>query len=72
MAGAKNTTFETAVHKLEEIVAKLEQGDASLEESLKLFEQGSELAAFCYRKLETAQQRIREISQADEEDSDAQ
>ena len=52
----KNMTFETAMNKLNEIVAKLESGTQSLNASLKLFEQGSELTAFCYSKLQHAEQ----------------
>lgn len=60
----KNMSFETAMNKLNEIVTKLESGTESLEASLKLFEQGSELTAFCYGKLQNAEQRIRMISVA--------
>ena len=58
----KNMTFETAMNKLNDIVTKLESGTESLETSLKLFEQGSELTAFCYQKLQTAEQKIKEIT----------
>ena len=57
----KTMTFETAMKKLAEIVEKLESGSLSLEESLKLFEEGSALSAHCYQKLEQAEQKIREI-----------
>lgn len=58
----KNMSFETAMNKLNEIVAKLENGTESLESSLKLFEQGSELTAFCYEKLQNAEQKIKLIT----------
>lgn len=59
----KKMTFETAMQKLSEIVAKLESGSLSLEESLKLFEEGTALSAHCYGKLEQAEQKIREIDE---------
>ena len=58
----KNITFETAMHKLNEIVLKMESGEASLDESLKLFEQGTELASFCYDKLNKAEQKISQMT----------
>lgn len=51
-------TFETAIQKLSAIVEKLESGSLSLEESLKLFEEGTTLSAHCYRKLEQAELKI--------------
>ncbi len=59
----KNRTFESAAARLEEIVKLLEEGDQPLEKSLKLFEEGSRLAAFCYRKLSDAEQKIQQISE---------
>ncbi len=54
----KTQTFEAAMEKLEQIVAKLESGEAALDESLKLFEEGTKLAAFCSNALDTAEQKI--------------
>ena len=51
-------TFETAMQKLSAIVEKLESGSLSLEESLKLFEEGTALSAHCYRTLEQAELKI--------------
>lgn len=51
-------TFETAIQKLSAIVEKLESDSLSLEESLKLFEEGTALSAHCYRKLEQAELKI--------------
>ena len=51
-------TFETAIQKLSAIVENLESGSLSLEESLKLFEEGTALSAHCYRKLEQAELKI--------------
>ena len=51
-------TFEQAIQRLEEIVALLESGKATLDESLKLFEEGTALTAFCTEALKTAEQTI--------------
>lgn len=64
----KKQSYEEAVTALEQIVAKLESGEASLDESLKLFEEGTKLAAYCQKALDTAEQKIRTITQADFKD----
>ncbi|MBQ9964708.1 MAG: exodeoxyribonuclease VII small subunit [Clostridia bacterium] len=51
-------TFEQAMERLEEIVAILESGKSSLDDSLKLFEEGTKLTAFCSDSLKTAEQKI--------------
>ena len=56
-------TFEAAMKRLDEIVALLEQGEAPLENSLKLFEEGTKLAQFCDETLKNAQLRIEELSE---------
>ena len=53
-----NMTYETAVKRLEEIVLILERNEVSLDESMKLFEEGTALPALCSKKLEEAQQKI--------------
>lgn len=58
----KAVTFEASVKKLEEIVLKLESGEESLEDSLKLFKEGTELAGFCYEILENAEQKVTDLS----------
>jgi len=50
--------FETALKKLEEVVRRLEDGDLSLDDSLKAFEEGVKNAAFCARKLDEAEKRV--------------
>jgi exodeoxyribonuclease VII small subunit len=50
--------FEDALNKLEKIVSQLEQGDTSLEESLKLFEEGVRLSRLCNEKLDEAEKRV--------------
>jgi len=51
-------TFETALARLEEITEELEQGEPSLEQSLKKFDEGIELVKFCNTKLEEARQKV--------------
>ena len=55
---AKNQTFESSLGDLEKIVRKLEDGDLSLEESLKLFEDGVRLSRECQERLTKAERRI--------------
>ena len=50
--------FEDALSKLEKIVGKLEEGDISLEESLKLFEEGIRLSRLCNQKLDEAERKV--------------
>lgn len=45
--------------RLEEIVAQLERGEAGLDQSLKLFEEGTRLAAGCTQMLDEAEQKVR-------------
>ena len=56
--------------RLEEIVGKLENGEESLESALKLFEEGSALAALCYGKLQNAEQKMRQITELEETGGD--
>ncbi|MBP6005224.1 MAG: exodeoxyribonuclease VII small subunit [Pyrinomonadaceae bacterium] len=51
-------TFETSLTELEAIVAKLEDGDLPLEESLELFEKGIKLSRECRERLSNAERRI--------------
>ncbi len=55
-------TYEKAVARLEEIVDKLENGNLALEEMMKLYEEGTSLAAKCSKSLDAAQLRITELS----------
>jgi exodeoxyribonuclease VII small subunit len=54
-------TFESAMKRLEEIVAILEEGTLSLEESLKIYEEGIELSRFCSAKLDETDQKIQQL-----------
>ena len=50
--------FEEALKKLENIVAKLEAGDMSLEDSLSRYEEGIKLSKICARQLEAAKSKV--------------
>jgi exodeoxyribonuclease VII small subunit len=55
--------FEEALKRLEEIAGILEKGDASLDETLSLFEEGMKLSAFCQKKLTEVENKIKLIVQ---------
>ncbi len=50
--------FEDALNKLEKVVSQLEEGDISLEESLKLFEEGIRLSRICNQKLDEVEKKV--------------
>jgi exodeoxyribonuclease VII small subunit len=50
--------FETSLKKLEEAVKRLESGDLSLDDSLKVYEEGIKSASFCTRKLNEAEKKV--------------
>ncbi len=56
-----NTTFEQNMQRLEQIVRALERGDAALEESLKLFQEGTQLVESCGKLLDEAELQIKKI-----------
>jgi exodeoxyribonuclease VII small subunit len=58
--------FEAALAELEVIVQRLEQGELSLEESLRQFERGVALTRSCQKSLRQAEQRIRTLSSTSE------
>ncbi|AWE07913.1 exodeoxyribonuclease VII small subunit [Lysinibacillus sp. 2017] len=51
-------TFATAMAELEEVVRKLEQGDAPLEEAIDLYKKGMELSKLCHDTLQNAEQQL--------------
>lgn len=55
--------FEKALERLEEIVRLLEKGEITLEESLKLFEEGVKLARHCSTKLDEAEGKIKILAE---------
>ena len=54
----KTVNFESAMAELEQIVADMEAGKLSLEDSLAAYKRGAELLGFCRSKLEDAQQQV--------------
>lgn len=58
----KKKTFEEAMARLDEIVTRLEKGDAPLEESLKLFEEGTKLMKQCSGLLDKAEQKVQQLT----------
>ena len=59
---AAKKTFEENMARLEEIVARLEKGDAALGDSMTLFEEGMKLVNLCRKELDTAEQKVVKLS----------
>ncbi|WP_409432134.1 exodeoxyribonuclease VII small subunit [Litorimonas sp. RW-G-Af-16] len=57
----KEMSFEAALAELENIVEKLERGDAPLEESITIYQRGAKLKAHCEGKLKDAQMKVEKI-----------
>ena len=60
----KNTTFEASMQRLEQIVRAMEKGDVALDESLKLFQEGTELVRSCGKLLDDAELQIKKVMTA--------
>ena len=58
----KTKTFEEALSRLEEIVTLMEKGELSLDDTVKLYKEGVELASFCGGKLTDAKQQVTILS----------
>jgi exodeoxyribonuclease VII small subunit len=58
--------FEKKLNRLEDIVAKMEGNEQSLEESIKLFEEGVKLSQACHKELEQAEQKVQVLLSVDE------
>ncbi len=58
----KTQTFEQAMNRLEEISQALESGEISLEQSIKLLDEGNKLVEFCQSKLNEAEKKIQKLS----------
>lgn len=54
-------SFEKKLTRLEEIVQKMESGSLSLDDSLKLFEEGVKLSRECNKELNTAEQKVKKL-----------
>ena len=59
-------TFEAAMTRLEEIVRALEGGNAPLNTSLALFEEGVSLVKFCNQKLDAAEQKVKILQRGED------
>lgn len=57
----KNQTFEENMQRLEEIVRAMERGDVPLEQSLKLFQEGTKLVESCGKLLDEAELQVKKI-----------
>lgn len=57
----ENSTFESNIQRLEQIVRAMERGDVPLEESLKLFQEGTELVRSCGKLLDEAQLQVKVV-----------
>lgn len=60
----QNTTFEANMQRLEQIVRAMERGEVSLEESLKLFQEGTELVRSCGKLLDEAELQVKMVMTA--------
>ena len=60
----QNKTFEQNMQRLEQIVRAMERGDVALEESLKMFQEGTELVRSCSKLLDEAQLQVKKIMTA--------
>lgn len=78
MAAKKSYPFEQSLEKLEQLVERMEEGDLTLEDSLKTFEEGIRLTRECQQALENAEQKVRllieengQVAEVDFEPDDA-
>ncbi|MDD6734820.1 MAG: exodeoxyribonuclease VII small subunit [Clostridiales bacterium] len=60
--------FEKSIKELEEIVAKLESGDTTLDESLELFEKGIKLSKECNQMLDKAEKKVSVLIDGEKKD----
>jgi exodeoxyribonuclease VII small subunit len=67
VSGQAEPTFEEAQAELEQIVERLERGQAPLDDALRLWERGEELYAFCRAKLDAAEGRVEELARRAEQ-----
>jgi exodeoxyribonuclease VII small subunit len=64
MAEKERLSFEEALMKLESIVEQLEDEDITLQDSVKLYEEGVKMSKFCTEILEQAELRIEQVNEA--------
>ena len=70
MSNINDVTFEAAMSRLEEIVKYLEGGNAPLDKSLEVFEEGVALVKLCNSKLDSAEQKVKFLTAGGEEIAD--
>ena len=63
----KDPSFEDAQRELEQIVERLERGEANLDEAIQLWERGEELYKLCVGKLDAAQGKVEELARRAED-----
>ena len=68
----KYREFEGALSRLEKIVGDLEGGDLSLEEALKLFEEGVQVSRYCARVLKEAERKVEILTRNEEGDLESE
>lgn len=61
MSSKKKLTFEDSLRRLEEISSILEGGEAGLDDTIKLYEEGIKLSEECYTKLNSAELKVNEL-----------
>jgi exodeoxyribonuclease VII small subunit len=61
-SSVENLSFEAALARLEEIVRLLERGEAPLDQSIELYQEGDRLKRHCEARLKAAQERIEQIA----------
>jgi len=59
----KDMSYEEAVKELESIISKLDSGEASLDDSIKLYSRGMELSKFCKDRLDSIVKKISMLSE---------
>lgn len=64
MSDIATLSFEDAMKELEGVVSRLESGNASLEDLIKLYERGAGLRAHCEARLRAAEERVEKITLA--------
>ena len=63
---SEKMTFEQSMQRLEQIVRALERGDVQLDESLKLFQEGTELVRSCGKLLDEAELQVKKVLTAED------
>ncbi len=67
---AEKVNFEKSLARLEEITKKLEKGNLTLDEMIKLYTEGTELAGECSKALEEAQLKISKLNEESEDEDE--